>query len=95
MRQRIEPVFWLTVTCPRCEHSHAMIYKPDLLDGPIECQCESRDNPHRAACICTQKWDVAISEDGVKELKELLHLAEEQDILYARLEENRSRLGYK
>lgn len=80
--------------CPFCGHSAPMVYKPDLLKGPIEFECYSKYNPMRVHNPCAGKWGVAIEIAKKPELRSLIKIAEQQDELYATIEKNRKLLGY-
>lgn len=93
-RRRQEPIFYLENNCPFCGHSSPIIYKPDLLDGPIECECQSIHNPMRVNTPCHGKWSVAIDIFKKDELRKLMALAIHQDELYREIDRNRKVLGY-
>lgn len=93
--KRKESVFWLDNECPFCGHSAPLVYKPDLLKGPIEFECASKNNPLRINWPCSGRWSVAIEIAKKDELGELMALAERQDALYAEIGKNRIVLGYK
>jgi len=94
-KKRQEPVFWLDNGCPFCNHSAPLVYTPDLLNGPIEFECPSQFNPMRKYKPCAGKWSVAIEIKKKNELRDLLELAKRQDSLYSKINENRTKLGYK
>lgn len=77
--KRHELIFWLDNKCPLCGHSAPVIYKPDLLNGPIEFSCASVNNPMRRNSPCYFKWSVAIELKKRKELINLLELADKYD----------------
>lgn len=92
--KRQDPCFWLENRCTTCGHSAPSVYKPDLLEGPIDFQCQSRFNPMRRFSPCSAEWSVAIDPSEVGHLKGLLNVAEEQDELRRRVAINRNMLGY-
>ena len=93
--KRKEPVFWISNKCPSCKHCSPMIYTPDLLNGNIDCECQSKFNPVRKYYPCGAKWTVAVDKTGIQDIRNMLELAERQDTLYAEIERNRKLLGYK
>ena len=95
MKQRQEPIFWVSNRCHRCNHYHSLVYTPDLLNGPIQCSCTSVNNPCRVGCECYAEWDFAATREQLEIIKENLKLAEQQDLLYAQIKRNREKLGYK
>ena len=81
MVKRNEPIFWLENRCPFCNHSAPMVYKPDLLNGPMMFECSSKNNWFRRNDVCYGKWSVAIEPNAISELRNLLALAERMDNL--------------
>ena len=92
--KRREPVFWLDNNCPMCGHSSPMIYKPDLLDGNIDCVCGSVSNPMRTNSPCSEKWSMTTTREERRNILVLLKIAERQDKLYKEISKNRKLLGY-
>lgn len=92
--KRNDPCFWLTDNCPACGHSCPVIYSPDLLNGPIERECGSKNNPIRKNSVCYEKWTFAATDKQKYEIIELLKLADRQDKLNTEYLENRVKLGY-
>jgi len=93
MEKRKEPIFWLDNKCPFCNHSASFVYTPDLLKGPIEFECPSKNNTIRIK-TCYGKWSVALELDKRENLLNLIKLAEKQDHLYKEISKNRILLGY-
>ena len=92
--KRREPIFWLENNCPSCSHSSPMIYKPDLLDANIDCECQSKINPLRINFPCNAKWSVSAEKTELQNIRFLLKLAKWQDVLYKEISKNRKLLGY-
>jgi len=92
--KRQEPCFWITDNCPACGHSCPAVYSPDLLKGPLDRVCGSRNNPIRKNNICHNEWGFAATEKKKQEIRELLKLAARQDELWQEYQKNRKILGY-
>ena len=77
--RRQEKIFWLRNPCPTCEHSSQLIYKPDLIDGPIACECQSKHNVFRKLNVCHAKWDIAATPEERETIMHNLMLATRKD----------------
>lgn len=89
------PKLWLENKCPICGHSAPAIYKPDLLDGPVECYCYSIHNPVRQNSVCYGRWAVAAEDEEKTNIRALINTSEELSELYREIAKKREILGYK
>jgi len=94
MSRRTEGAFWVNTKCPECNHNCIDIYKPDLLDGPVECECDSKNNilRRKQGNICYNKWSIAADKLGRAEIRHLIAMAEEKDFCEKRLKELKKHL---
>lgn len=89
MSKRNEPWFWIDTRCPECGHCSGYIYKPDLINGPIDLVCGSSSNPMRRNWPCSARWSLAITEKERENIRTHLRLAKERDDLLKRAKEIR------
>ena len=69
--------FWQAMTapkkCPFCNYMmNGTIYKWELLEGPIDCKCNS----------CGREWSVAIPKDPCKQRDDIVELLELEKQFY-------------
>ena len=95
MMKRMEPVFWLDNKCPICGHRSQSIYTPELLEGNIDCECQSKFNPLRINTPCCAEWSIAMNEEKRKYICDMIEIAKRQDELYEEIYKNRKTLGYR
>lgn len=93
--KRMEPVFWLDNKCPICGHRSQPIYTPDLLEGNIDCECQSKLNPLRINTPCIAEWSIAVTEAKRQDICAMLEIANRQDNLHIEIQKNRKTLGYR
>jgi len=90
-----DPCFWIANNCPACGHAGRIVYTPDLLEGPIDMVCRSKDNPMRINSQCHHEWGFAATEEKKAEIRELLKLAERTNELWAEYQKNIKKLGHR
>lgn len=93
--KRMELVFWLDNKCPICGHRSQSIYTPDLLEGNIDCVCQSKFNPLRINTPCIAEWSITVTEVKRQKICDTLEIAKRQDKLHVEIQKNRKTLGYR
>lgn len=81
---RQEHVFWIVVKCPTCNHDNGLRYLPDLLNGPKDISCASKNNRYSKWHLIPHSFGLALDEEGKSKVRNFLTLAIEYDLVRAR-----------